>query len=86
MNLSIDARFYTAGFTGKALDPNPLCFTFNTLCRDLEGIQSTDMSLLFDITRPKPEPLLWQSGYLTIKEARGQVYTLGFPNAEVREA
>jgi len=53
---------------------------------DLEGIQTTDMSLLFDINRPKAEPLLWQSGYLTIKEVSGQVYTLGFPNAEVREA
>ena len=53
---------------------------------DLEGIQTDDMSLLFDITQPKAEPLLWQSGYLTIKEASGQLYTLGFPNAEVREA
>jgi len=53
---------------------------------DLEGIQTTDMSLLFDITQPKAEPLLWQSGYLTIKEVSGQLYTLGFPNAEVREA
>ena len=44
------------------------------------------MSLLFDINRPKAEPLLWQSGYLTIKEVSGQVYTLGYPNAEVREA
>ena len=53
---------------------------------DLEGIKATDLSLLFDITRPKAEPLLWQSGYLTIKEVSGQVYTLGYPNAEVREA
>jgi len=53
---------------------------------DLEGIQTTDMSLLFDINHPKAEPLLWQSGYLTIKEVSGQVYTLGYPNAEVREA
>ena len=53
---------------------------------DLEGIQTDDMSLLFDINQPKTEPLLWQSGYLTIKEVSGQLYTLGFPNAEVREA
>ena len=53
---------------------------------DLEGIQADDLSLLFDINQPKAEPLLWQSGYLTIKEVSGQLYTLGFPNAEVREA
>ncbi|MDD2707631.1 MAG: AAA family ATPase [Verrucomicrobiae bacterium] len=53
---------------------------------DLEGIQATDLSLLFDITNPKPVPLLWQSGYLTVKAVGGQVYTLGFPNTEVREA
>jgi len=35
---------------------------------------------------PAAEPLLWQSGYLTVKAAHGQVYTQGFPNAEVREA
>jgi hypothetical protein len=29
---------------------------------------------------------LWQTGYLTIKEARGEFYTLGFPNGEVRQA
>ncbi len=53
---------------------------------DLEGVKSTDLSLLFDITQPAAEPLLWQSGYLTVKAVSGQVYTLGFPNAEVREA
>ena len=53
---------------------------------ELEGIQATDLSLLFDITQPAPEPLLWQSGYLTVKAIGNRVYTLGFPNAEVREA
>jgi hypothetical protein len=53
---------------------------------DLEGVKATDLSLLFDITQPAAEPLLWQSGYLTVKAVSGQVYTLGFPNAEVREA
>jgi hypothetical protein len=53
---------------------------------DLNGIQATDLSLLFDITQPTAEPLLWQSGYLTVKSVSGRVYTLGFPNAEVREA
>jgi hypothetical protein len=52
----------------------------------LEGVKATNLSLLFDITQPTAEPLLWQSGYLTVKSVSGQVYTLGFPNAEVREA
>ncbi len=53
---------------------------------NLEGVKATNLSLLFDITQPTAEPLLWQSGYLTVKSVSGQVYTLGFPNAEVREA
>ncbi len=53
---------------------------------NLEGVKATDLSLLFDITQPKPEPLLWQSGYLTIKDYTAGVFTLGFPNAEVKEA
>jgi hypothetical protein len=53
---------------------------------NLEGVETTNLALLFDITQPKPVPLLWQSGYLTIKSVSGQVYTLGFPNAEVKEA
>ncbi len=31
-----------------------------------------------------PIPLLFQTGYLTIKEADGEIYTLGFPNQEVK--
>jgi len=53
---------------------------------DLEGTDATDLSLLFDIAQPEAIPLLWQSGYLTIKARSGGFYTLGFPNAEVREA
>ncbi len=53
---------------------------------DLEGVKATDLSLLFDITQPKAEPLLWQSGYLTVKDSSEGVFTLGFPNAEVKEA
>ncbi|WP_052507334.1 ATP-binding protein [Desulfonatronovibrio magnus] len=53
---------------------------------DLDGVEAGDLSLLFDITRPKAIPLFWQSGYLTIKEASFPSFILGFPNAEVREA
>ena len=53
---------------------------------DLEGESVTDLGLLFDLERPQILPLLWQTGYLTITENDGQLYTLGYPNAEVREA
>jgi hypothetical protein len=53
---------------------------------DLEGIRASDLSLLFDITQPAAVPLLWQSGYLTVKAVSYPAYMLGFPNAEVREA
>jgi hypothetical protein len=53
---------------------------------DLDGIRASDLSLLFDITQPAAVPLLWQSGYLTVKAVSYPAYTLGFPNAEVREA
>jgi hypothetical protein len=53
---------------------------------DLEGIRASDLSLLFDIIQPAAVPLLWQSGYLTVKAVSYPAYTLGYPNAEVREA
>ena len=56
---------------------------------ELEGIQlpSTDFDLPFE-SFDNPLPILYQSGYLTIKDFRRigtmNVFTLGFPNAEVR--
>ena len=53
---------------------------------DLEGVQTTDLTLLFDLEAPQAVPLLWQTGYLTITGNDLGLLTLGFPNAEVREA
>lgn len=39
-----------------------------------------------DVTCDSPEIFLYQSGYLTIKSFDGDIYTLGFPNTEVRVA
>ena len=36
-------------------------------------------------TATNPIPMLYQSGYLTIKSFDGYSYTLGYPNAEVRD-
>ncbi len=38
-----------------------------------------------DVGDGGPELFLYQSGYLTIKNFKNEVYTLGFPNAEVRQ-
>ena len=48
---------------------------------------SSDTLNSIDIMDENPLPLLYQSGYLTIKsyDSRFKTYTLGFPNREVRE-
>ena len=57
---------------------------------ELEGIrlQDTDFDLPFE-NFDNPLPILYQSGYLTIKGYRSMgdinLYTLGFPNKEVRK-
>ena len=57
---------------------------------DLEGMRlpSTAFDLPFE-SFDNPLPILYQSGYLTIKDCKKYdfdvVYTLGFPNAEVRK-
>jgi hypothetical protein len=40
----------------------------------------------FEIDRLNPEALLFQTGYLTIKDVDGRLYTLGYPNQEVKTA
>ena len=75
--------WWASGTPGMLVD---MAATLKRPDGNLEGVEATNISLLFDITQPKPVPLLWQSGYLTVKVVSGQVYTLGFPNAEVREA
>ncbi|MEB3197923.1 MAG: ATP-binding protein [Candidatus Sericytochromatia bacterium] len=49
---------------------------------------SAELLGAFDVDRIEPEALLWQAGYLTIRDAREVseglwVYTLGYPNREV---
>lgn len=55
--------------------------------RKLDGIEVTDRSLTTDRADPRnPVSMIYQSGYLTIKDynKRFQMYTLGYPNDEVR--
>ena len=55
--------------------------------RELDGIEVSAASLSDDRANINhPVPMIYQSGYLTIKkyDERFQIYTLGFPNDEVK--
>lgn len=55
--------------------------------RELDGIEVTSASLSDDRADvDNPVPMIYQSGYLTIKkyDERFNMYTLGFPNEEVK--
>ena len=61
------------------------------LTTSLENLEITDTFMgSFDVDSIEPEPLLFQTGYLTILKEEtypgGLFYTLGFPNHEVRYA
>jgi hypothetical protein len=75
--------WWTSGTPGMLVD---MAATLDRPDGNLEGVETTNMALLFDINQPRPVPLLWQPGYLTVKDSKEGVFTLGFPNAEVREA
>lgn len=52
-----------------------------------EGVQATEMELMdYSTDNPNPVPLFYQSGYLTICgfDRRFRIYTLTFPNREVK--
>jgi hypothetical protein len=55
--------------------------------RDLEGVElGQDEFVNYRADPDRPLPVIYQSGYLTIKgyDPRLRLYTLGYPNAEVR--
>ncbi len=55
--------------------------------RELDGLQVSAASLTDDRANPdNPVPMIYQSGYLTIKDydEELQLYTLGYPNEEVK--
>ena len=52
---------------------------------ELEGFAASEMDFYVPIEHAEtPIPVLYQSGYVTIKSFRSEIYTLGFPNEEVR--
>ncbi|MEA3339129.1 MAG: AAA family ATPase [Chloroflexota bacterium] len=53
----------------------------------LEGLQvSQAVFSAFELERLTPEALLFQTGYLTIRDVQDNIYTLDYPNQEVRTA
>lgn len=53
----------------------------------LEGLQvSQTVFTTFDLDRLQPEALLFQTGYLTIRDVQRGIYTLDYPNQEVKTA
>ena len=53
----------------------------------IEGLQvSQTIFDTFDIERLRPEALLFQTGYLTISDVQHRLYTLDYPNQEVKSA
>ena len=57
---------------------------------DLPMVEDLEVSrsifTTFEIDRLNPEALLFQTGYLTIKDVDRRLYTLGYPNREVKTA
>ncbi len=53
----------------------------------IENMQATEaMFSVYEIERLQPEALLFQTGYVTIKHIDEGLYTLGYPNKEVKIA
>ncbi len=71
--------------TGTPTHVTEMISKYSLKPEDLEGFTATIN--MFDVAfelADTPIPMLYQSGYLTIKSCRGARYTLGFPNEEVR--
>ena len=51
----------------------------------IEGMQATEAVFsVYDLDNLKPEALLFQTGYVTIKDVKERLYTFGYPNQEVK--
>ena len=53
----------------------------------IEKMQVSEaMFSVYDLDRLQPEALLFQTGYVTIEDVRGRLYTFDYPNQEVKTA
>jgi len=54
---------------------------------EVEGWQASEsLFSVFDVERLSPAPLLFQTGYLTIKSIENRMFILDYPNQEVKSA
>lgn len=87
LNAFYDKKFDNYWFsTGTPTFLLELLSKKNILIPELEGITASRQR--FDAPTEKvndPVPVLYQSGYITIKEYQNGMYKLGFPNEEVRQ-
>lgn len=60
--------------------------TFYFLSRPRRFGKSLLVSTLFELENLWPEALLYQTGYLTIQDVQNEIYTLNYPNQEVKQA
>jgi len=51
---------------------------------DMQAIES--VFSMYDLDDLKPEALLFQTGYITIKNVKNRLYSFGYPNQEVKTA
>ncbi|WP_028573213.1 ATP-binding protein [Desulfonatronum lacustre] len=54
---------------------------------EIENMQATEaMFSSYELERLQPEALMFQTGYVTIKDVSGRLYTFDYPNQEVKTA
>ena len=82
----VDDYWFSSGTPGALIDMLVQMPPIDLIDIDGKECQSSDFDLSFD-SYSSPLPILYQSGYLTIKQydAELESYTLGFPNLEVRK-
>ena len=71
--------------TGTPTHVTEMLANYTIRPEELEGFPAGEMDFFvpFEFAET-PIPILYQSGYLTIKSSKRNIYTLGFPNEEVR--
>ncbi|MBQ9396141.1 MAG: ATP-binding protein [Proteobacteria bacterium] len=86
LNSLKDKELYNYWFsTGTPTHLTKLLSQYTLRPEELEGFAAGEMDFYVPLEQAEtPIPVLYQSGYLTIKSFRSEIYTLGFPNEEVR--
>jgi hypothetical protein len=86
LNCFKDKDLYNYRFsTGTPTHLTKVLSQYTLRPEELEGFVASEMDFYVPIEHSEtPIPVLYQSGYVTIKSCRSEIYALGFPNEEVR--